>query len=309
MNSIGYDVIADVHGQNEKLEALLAVLGYKETEGCYRHPTRKAVFLGDLIDRGSGIPNTLRIVRAMVEAESAFAVLGNHELNAIAYHTPARDAHGGFLRPHNHRNNAQHAQTVEQFRDREAELRDYLRWFASLPLFLDLGGLRIVHACWHEGAIRALGGCNRLGLSMLSSDGTKENRIGHEAVNLLLKGPEIEVPGGVEYGPDRRTEMRVKWWLNGDGLTYRDVGMQVPAELLTDEPLKKEDRGMVCGYPEEAPPVIVGHYGFKKPPEPMAPNVAIIDLGAYKDGPLCAYRWGGERILESGNFILTEKSQ
>ena len=37
----GYDVIGDVHGHAEKLEGLLARLGYVATKGAWRHPDRQ----------------------------------------------------------------------------------------------------------------------------------------------------------------------------------------------------------------------------------------------------------------------------
>ena len=53
-------------------------MGYEETNGVLRHPEgRRAVFLGDFIDRGLEIRRTHEIVRGMVEAGSALAVMGN----------------------------------------------------------------------------------------------------------------------------------------------------------------------------------------------------------------------------------------
>lgn len=46
------------------------------------------IFLGDFIDRGPKIRETLQIVRAMVDAGTALAVMGNHEYNAICFHSP-----------------------------------------------------------------------------------------------------------------------------------------------------------------------------------------------------------------------------
>ena len=77
-----FDVIGDVHGCATELEELLSVLGYARGEnGTWRHPNeRKVIFLGDLVDRGPRIPEVLRIAMAMVDAGSALAVPGNHDL-------------------------------------------------------------------------------------------------------------------------------------------------------------------------------------------------------------------------------------
>ena len=48
----GYDIIGDVHGEGTKLVGLLTHLGYVKSNGVYRHPQRRAIFVGDLIDRG-----------------------------------------------------------------------------------------------------------------------------------------------------------------------------------------------------------------------------------------------------------------
>ncbi len=81
-----YDIIGDVHGQAALLKKLLLKLGYEKGEKGYFHPNRKAVFVGDFINRGSEIRKTIRIIRTMVENGNAFAVLGNHEINAILFH-------------------------------------------------------------------------------------------------------------------------------------------------------------------------------------------------------------------------------
>ena len=68
---MNYDIIGDIHGQIEKLEALLQKLGYRIKDGAYRNPEgRMAVFLGDLVDRGPGQVEVINIVRNMIEAGS-----------------------------------------------------------------------------------------------------------------------------------------------------------------------------------------------------------------------------------------------
>src|SRR5712671_4060419 len=102
----GYDVIGDIHGYADALRRLLIKLGYTEADGAFRHEIRKVIFVGDFVDRGPEQREVLRIARAMCEAESAFAVLGNHEFNAIGWATP--DGRGGFLRAHTEANLQQH---------------------------------------------------------------------------------------------------------------------------------------------------------------------------------------------------------
>lgn len=80
-----FDIIGDVHGCATELEALLAALGYaRDDNEVWRHPDgRKAVFVGDLVDRGPRIPDVLRIAMAMVNAGTALAVPGNHDLKLV----------------------------------------------------------------------------------------------------------------------------------------------------------------------------------------------------------------------------------
>src|SRR5215472_17618189 len=81
-----FDVIGDVHGCLSELEALLARLGYEITAdergrpAGARHPAgRRAIFLGDLVDRGPDTPGVLRLVIGMVAGGDALCVPGNHE--------------------------------------------------------------------------------------------------------------------------------------------------------------------------------------------------------------------------------------
>lgn len=91
-----FDLIGDIHGQAIELEVLLDKLGYKRSGNLYRHQDRMVIFLCDFIDRGPYQKRTLELVRAMIDAGAAKAVMGNHEYNAIAYFT-ANDE-GGDLR-------------------------------------------------------------------------------------------------------------------------------------------------------------------------------------------------------------------
>ncbi|MDC6350459.1 metallophosphoesterase [Zeaxanthinibacter sp. PT1] len=62
-----FDLIGDIHGHADELQQLLLKLGYEKKDGVFAHEDRKAFFVGDYIDRGPKIPETLEIVRTMVE--------------------------------------------------------------------------------------------------------------------------------------------------------------------------------------------------------------------------------------------------
>lgn len=76
-----FDLIGDVHGCLDELVALLGTLGYLVgPEGAVTPPAgRRAVFLGDLVDRGPDTPGVLRLVMRMVADGHAICVPGNHE--------------------------------------------------------------------------------------------------------------------------------------------------------------------------------------------------------------------------------------
>lgn len=90
-----FDIIGDIHGCFIELTELLTKLDYKiETVepnlvnfGFIVTPpiNRKAIFVGDLVDRGPDSPNVLRLVMSMVNSKIAFCVPGNHDLKLQKY--------------------------------------------------------------------------------------------------------------------------------------------------------------------------------------------------------------------------------
>jgi protein phosphatase len=85
-----FDVIGDVHGCRAELERLLGALGYLvqhddhgRAVGAHHPDRRRAVFVGDLVDRGPDTPGVLRLVMGMVDDGDAFCVSGNHEAKLV----------------------------------------------------------------------------------------------------------------------------------------------------------------------------------------------------------------------------------
>ncbi|MFP2900654.1 polynucleotide kinase-phosphatase [Corallococcus sp. 4LFB] len=145
-----FDIIGDIHGCREELEALLTKLGYAVhpradgTPGFDVRPPegRRAVFLGDLVDRGPDIPGVLRLVMDMVEAGTALCVPGNHEMKLL------RKLRGGKV-------NVSHgmAQTLEQLEKEPPEFHQRVAKFIDglvSHYVLDDGRLVVAHAGMKE---------------------------------------------------------------------------------------------------------------------------------------------------------------
>ncbi len=131
-----YDIIGDVHGYASLLKKLLTELGYKKTVSGYSHPDRKAIFAGDFINRGPEIRKTINIVRSMVENGNAYAILGNHEVNAIMYYLKfkKKDLQVKVQKKYF----MTLSKTIDEFTPYTDELVSHLKWLRSLPLFLEI---------------------------------------------------------------------------------------------------------------------------------------------------------------------------
>ncbi|WP_417529526.1 metallophosphoesterase [Marinobacter lipolyticus] len=151
-----YDLIGDIHGHAAELKSPLAKMDYEEIEGVWQHPERKVIFLGDFVDRGPEQVETVNIARNMVENGQALAVMGNHEFNAVAWAMEDPQNPGQYLRPHIQKNLKQHKAFLEQVGERSELHRSMIEWFKTLPVYLDLPGLRVVHVCWHPDYLRII---------------------------------------------------------------------------------------------------------------------------------------------------------
>jgi Calcineurin-like phosphoesterase len=301
MNVQGYDLVGDIHGHADPLHRLLDKLDYTEIEGIFRHLERKMIFVGDFIDRGPEQREVLRIARSMCEAGSARAVLGNHEFNAIGW---AARHEAGFLRDRSAKNEHQHAEFLRQIGAESSDHKEAVRWFRSLPVWLDFPGLRAVHACWHEPSRAALlpfldeRGC-------FTDEGIRESyRHGsgaHAAAEILLKGPEQRLPEGIHFHDKdghRRGEVRLRWW-DQDATTFRKaaLGLDGREDDLPNSTLPEDFRYL------DSTPVFFGHYWLNGSPAITAPNAACLDFSVAKKGYLTAYRRSGERELTGDSLV------
>lgn len=308
----GYDIIGDIHGQADVLEALLRLLGYRlRLGGIYQHPSRTAVFVGDYIDRNPNSRRVLDIVKRMVDEKAAIALMGNHEFNAVAFHTPDPKRPGQYLRTHSEKHVKQHDKFLcEMHGDPEAH-DEAISWFRGLPMWCDLGGIRVVHAAWLPGQMKILseatGGTGYL-TDLLLEEGNRKGTPQFRAIETVLKGIELPLRPGEwledSYGT-RRHESRVKWWLSPQPAPLREMALAGP-EVIEQLPDRLEQGPFPAdmGYAETEPPVFIGHYWLRGDPEPLAPNIVCVDYSAaLATEKLVAYRWSGESRLTKANFV------
>ncbi|WP_173474195.1 metallophosphoesterase [Fibrobacter succinogenes] len=324
MNS-SIDFIGDIHGHYDELVVLLKKLGYQEQGGAYRFPgnARTVVFLGDYIDRGSQVRETVNLVRAMRDAGSAVALMGNHEFNALSFWhengaggRPLKSIRGGYLREHTFNKVAIHVKTVESYRGRKDEFAEMLDFFKTLPFYLETETFRAQHACFDLHGVQVLKDLNLRAFT----DGNFDELIArandqyneyddslYEPLSLLLKGPELDLPDGLTFRDAEgvlRKRTRLRWWIDPKNANLQELSFQPGVELpLVEVPQEIHELDF---YGENERPVFFGHYWLTGFPELIRDNVCCLDysVAGYRgDGRLVAYRFDGEQKLDNQKFV------
>lgn len=299
------DFIGDIHGHADKLEELLLKLGYAKNNGVYSHPDRKVLFVGDYIDRGPKIRETLQLVKAMVDSGNAIALMGNHEYNALCFHF--QETEGGHLRKHLIKNIIQHYETLKQFQNRQQEYEEYLQWFKTLPLYYETDKFKAVHACWDNNNIDFLRKTlvnDRLTDELIYLSVKKGTAL-NEAIDQTLKGKEMKMPKGLYFTDKdgtRRTEIRIKWWENPSEMTYKTISVE-PIENLPERAIEVSELNSKDYYQTNDKKVFFGHYWLKGEPSFYKDNICCLDYSVAKGGKLVAYRLDGESILDRNNLM------
>ena len=313
---VGYDIVGDVHGCADALLKLLAELGYVLRNGSYeyinRQQPRQLIFLGDLIDRGPKIRETVALVRAMVERGSAQLILGNHEYNAVGYFTPSAREDKGYLHERNARHQRLMQETLDQYANHSVEWRDTLEWFSGLPMFLQFDHFRAVHACWDGKLIdeynHRYDSPNLNQEFLLQSDDRAS--FATRFLSRITRGVSLRLPAGQEMTSTdgfRRRMFRAKFWVEKPD-TYGDIEFQPDAlpDALAKQMLSGEERNHLGYYCRDQRPLFVGHYWQRGKPSPMARNIACLDYSAVKGGQLVAYRMDNETQLSADKFVSVQ---
>ena len=310
------DVIGDIHGYADKLKGLLSQLGYVHN-GIYFEPpaNHRALFIGDLIDRGAQQVATLEIVFAMLDADVADAVMGNHEYNALAFATPDpsyNDSHPAhYLRKHNQIHTYQHQAFLAEIPFGSALHKHWLSRLYEIPLWIEAEYACFVHACWDVDSMAVLkplltaNNCLTEQALIMSS---KKDSEPFEALERVLKGVETPLPIGivmVDKEGTERSRVRVSWWL--DELNEQTIHQiaRAPRSGLAQIPSDAMSETIDFALKTHKP-VFIGHYWLTGEPLPLSAQVICTDYSAAVDsGYLTCYQLDTEAALPllASNFV------
>ncbi|SLJ83571.1 metallophosphoesterase [Psychrobacter sp. DAB_AL43B] len=306
------DVIGDIHGYADKLVGLLKQLGYVHNGQHFVPPSgHRALFIGDLIDRGSQQVATLETVFAMLDADVADAVMGNHEYNALAFATLDPSDHTQYLRSHNEIHIRQHEAFLAEVPFGSESHQYWLQRLYEIPLWIETDYACFVHACWDVDSMAVLKPLltddNCLTLQGLIAT-SKEDTAPFDALERVLKGVEVPLPEGIvmiDKEGTKRTRVRVRWWL--DELNKRTIHevARAPASALAQIPSDVLAENIDFALKTDKP-VFVGHYWLTGEPEPLSPQVVCTDYSAAVDsGYMTCYQLDTEQPLplKASNFV------
>lgn len=301
-----YDIIGDVHGYASLLKKLLLQMGYKKAENGYAHPERKAIFVGDFVNRGPQIRKTIRMVRKMVENGNALAILGNHEINTIIYYL--KDKNGLPLIKTPQKNFLSLYKTINQFSGKTEEWKSHRKWMRELPLFLEMDGFRVVHACWSDSAIEVLKEAEAKGRSRKSIFREFYKNPKSElskSVITLTKGIDFTMPGDLKIINNKGVAPRIfrmRWWEKPKGRSFEEMSFESKF-ILPHYSIPEQIYPGHTPYPKKEVPVFFGHYCRFDGPLIVKPNVCCVDSCVTGSKTLTAYRWDGELQLEAANLV------
>lgn len=313
------DVIGDIHGHYDVLHRLMLEMGYRYDSNrhiFWHHNVRRPVFIGDYIDRGTQNIKTIQLVRNMVAMGEAYAIMGNHDLNAVLYATPDHANTGEYLRKHTDKNRKQHITYLNEVEQDPALYTDTINWMKSLPVYLEMGNAKFVHACWYPTAIDQLtkGGCLDEG-GYLTDKGWQAAADSaspfYEPIEILLKGPEETLEGGVSYRDAQgtvRTKCRIAWW-NANPRLNRDAYASLPDgdfakrafNVARDGTLSSKILKELARMPKEEQ-IFIGHIWCTGDPAPLSNRVICTDYSVAKGDKLVAWRMEDINNPARGHF-------
>ena len=292
-----YDIIGDIHGHYDELVSLLKNLGYSLQNGIWKNGDRIPVFVGDYIDRGPKILETLKLVRDLTESGKGIALMGNHEYNFICMHNHYSD--GKPFRKRNEDNLKNIKDTLNALSDGN-DLEIYLKWMEQLPIIAFNDSIRVVHAQWHHPSIELILSSSIKKLDQNGLEQVFQNEALKNALDISMKGQEVQLPETHHFfdkDNKSRGEARLKWWNQLPSNKMDDAFASLPEDVKNDS-FPIELLNSINPYLSTEAPVFFGHYWMNPSAFGLlSDNICCLDFSVAKGGNIGGYRFDGERKL------------
>ena len=277
------DIVGDVHGHYAELRLLLKKLGYTFYENSLFHPENRMLgFVGDFINRGSQSVEVLKLVKCLHKERKAVAVLGNHEFRLI------QNSVAGKKVP--------------------SEYEPFVPWLRTLPLFLELETMRIVHAVWHFSSINLLKGKEVSDDSFILETMEKKSPY-KKAITRILSGIKIKIPLGLKlidrFGIER-SKGRIKWWMDLRGKSYADCFLSPMKPDVHNLGPADDELSEIEPYGKTEKPVFTGHYCLPPNVPKLSGHVACLDGCVTCDKILWGYRHQGIQKMDASQLVQAE---
>ncbi|RYZ80515.1 MAG: hypothetical protein EOP04_25740 [Proteobacteria bacterium] len=188
------------------------------------------------------------------------------------------------------------------------EWQDYVSWFLTIPLYLNLPAIRVAHASWDDSHITLLDQLlpnGRLTPSLVQKAAIKNTPF-WKAVEETLKGKEARLPHNQTFRDKDgiiRQDSRIRWWTNhSETTTYADYFFDAPAAIAS-LPVDYMLYQTGVTLDETSKPLFFGHYWLQGLPCLDSPRAACVDFSIAKGGVLAAYQWRGETELTNEHLV------
>ena len=197
----GYDIVGDIHGHYDHLKRCCASLGMRSATG------RGGSCPADGLRGGSDRPRSKAgrgPEHGPKDGGCGFGAVHPRESRVqcgLLGDAGPRQA-GAYLRPHGKPGNRkQHHEFLRQVEEGSALHHETVAWFRTLPLWLDLGEIRVVHACWHAPSIRTVPRlrADRSVPDELYIEASRKGERAFESIETLCKGIEVALPAGISF--------------------------------------------------------------------------------------------------------------
>lgn len=293
-NNAGYDIIGDVHGEASLLEALLKQLGYAKKNGLYTHPDgRKAIFLGDIINKGNQQKQTIDIVRKMVDHGHGEMVLGNHELEIILRHDALKQSDE---KPRM----GKHRKFLEAYPPGSDRYKSVIKWLKKRPLYLEIDShankANCVHAYWDPKILSQIA-CHLDDQNTLSKQAWQEiarNQGLRNHIEAIVNGPVERVT---------TKKIRAHWWKQKNTMQAQRTYKARPP--TNDPPLGHLQTFFMKASQNTAAPLFIGHYQIPLAELILTDKITCLDPRKSVAG----YRWDGENEINAGKLYYANKER